>query len=81
MIFQFVLHARPDIKRNSGDYSTKVPPLPIPNREVKLRHADGTAYCGRVGSRRLRREILEVEILRGFFAFISFGFSLHEGCG
>ena len=45
-----MLHARPDIKRNSGDYSTKVPPLPIPNREVKLRHADGTAYCGRVGS-------------------------------
>ena len=40
------------IKRYSGDYSTKVPPLPIPNREVKLRHADGTADCGRVGSRR-----------------------------
>ena len=38
------------IKRYSGDYSTKVPPLPIPNREVKLRHADGTADCGRVGS-------------------------------
>ena len=33
-------------KRNSGDYSTKVPPLPIPNREVKLRHADGTAQVG-----------------------------------
>ena len=32
------------IKRYSGDYGTKVPPLPIPNREVKLRHADGTAY-------------------------------------
>ena len=27
-----------------GDYSTRVPPLPIPNREVKPRHADGTAY-------------------------------------
>ncbi len=27
----------------SGDYSTEVPPLPIPNREVKLSHADGTA--------------------------------------
>ena len=38
--------------RYSGDYGTKVPPLPIPNREVKLRHADGTADCGRVGSRR-----------------------------
>ena len=30
----------------SGDYGTKVPPLPIPNREVKLRHADGTAQVG-----------------------------------
>ena len=27
----------------SGDYSTGVPPLPIPNREVKPGHADGTA--------------------------------------
>ena len=27
----------------SGDYSTEVPPLPIPNREVKPYHADGTA--------------------------------------
>ena len=27
-----------------GDYSTSVPPLPIPNREVKPRHADGTAF-------------------------------------
>ena len=34
------------IKRYSGDYGTKVPPLPIPNREVKLRHADGTAQVG-----------------------------------
>ena len=33
-------------KRYSGDYGTKVPPLPIPNREVKLRHADGTAQVG-----------------------------------
>ena len=24
-------------------YSTRVPPLPIPNREVKPCHADGTA--------------------------------------
>ena len=27
-----------------GDYSTRVPPLPIPNREVKPCHADGTAH-------------------------------------
>ncbi len=40
-------------KRYSGGYSSEVPPLPIPNREVKLTHADGTAIrCGRVGSRR-----------------------------
>ena len=35
-----------EYKRYSGDYGTKVPPLPIPNREVKLRHADGTAQVG-----------------------------------
>ena len=35
-----------------GGYSSEVPPLPIPNREVKLTNADGTAYLGgRVGSR------------------------------
>ena len=27
----------------SGGYSDGVPPLPIPNREVKPNHADGTA--------------------------------------
>ena len=38
-----------------GGYSSGVPPLPIPNREVKPVHADGTAVtCGRVGSRLLR---------------------------
>ena len=42
-------------KRNkSGGYSRGVPPLPIPNREVKPTRADGTApQCGRVGRRRL----------------------------
>ena len=35
-----------------GGYSGEVPPLPIPNREVKLTGADGTAsLCGRVGNR------------------------------
>ena len=29
--------------RDLGGYSSEVPPLPIPNREVKLTHADGTA--------------------------------------
>ena len=30
-------------KYNLGGYSGEVPPLPIPNREVKLTRADGTA--------------------------------------
>ena len=36
----------------SGGYCVGVPPLPIPNREVKPDCADGTAIqCGRVGGR------------------------------
>ena len=30
-------------KYDLGGYSGEVPPLPIPNREVKLTRADGTA--------------------------------------
>ena len=30
-------------KQDLGGYSGEVPPLPIPNREVKLTNADGTA--------------------------------------
>ena len=42
------------LQRLSGGYSGGVPPLPIPNREVKPVIADGTAMqCGRVGSRLL----------------------------
>ena len=41
-------------KRLSGGYCSGVPPLPIPNREVKPACADGTAMqCGRVGGRLL----------------------------
>ena len=40
-----------------GGYCGGVPPLPIPNREVKPVCADGTAMqCGRVGDRLLLRE-------------------------
>ena len=40
------------VDKDLGGYSSEVPPLPIPNREVKLANADGTAFsCGRVGSR------------------------------
>ena len=38
-----------------GGYSDGVPPLPIPNREVKPISADGTAFTrGRVGSRHFK---------------------------
>lgn len=44
-------------KRTLGGYCGGVPPLPIPNREVKPACADGTAMqCGRVGGRHLYRE-------------------------
>ena len=44
----------------SGGYCGGVPPLPIPNREVKPACADGTAMqCGRVGGRHFfKREAL-----------------------
>ena len=35
-----------DFRRSLGDYSGGVPPLPIPNREVKPASADGTAIVG-----------------------------------
>ena len=45
----------PSLTYNLGGYSAEVPPLPIPNRVVKLSIADGTALrCGRVGSRHFR---------------------------
>ena len=53
----------------SGGYCGEVPPLPIPNREVKLTCADGTAMqCGRVGSRLLLLRASDFErFLRLFF--------------
>jgi hypothetical protein len=30
----------------TGDYTARVPPVPIPNTEVKPRWADGTARAG-----------------------------------
>ena len=34
------------MSRYSAGYSNGVPPLPIPNREVKPVYADGTAQVG-----------------------------------
>ena len=55
----------------SGGYCGEVPPLPIPNREVKLTCADGTAMqCGRVGSRLLLSRASDFErFLRLFWSF------------
>ena len=47
------------LRELSGGYCGGVPPLPIPNREVKPTCADGTAMqCGRVGGRHLLQSTL-----------------------
>ena len=60
----------------SGGYCGEVPPLPIPNREVKLTCADGTAMqCGRVGSRLLSISEASITKVVGAFLFsCSFAF-------
>ena len=59
-----------------GGYCGEVPPLPIPNREVKLTCADGTAMqCGRVGSRLLSISEASITKVVGAFLFsCSFAF-------
>ena len=55
-------------ERYCGGYSGEDPPLPIPNREVKLTIADGTAIPGgRVGSRHFLIQSLQDSSLGGFF--------------
>ena len=41
---EIVLQGLSDMSPYSGGYSVGVPPLPIPNREVKPVRADGTAH-------------------------------------
>ena len=54
----------------SGGYCGEVPPLPIPNREVKLTCANGTAMqCGRVGSRLLLSRASDFERFLRLFCF------------
>ena len=56
-----------------GGYSGEDPPLPIPNREVKLTIADGTAPPGgRVGSCHFLLEALR-HMSRSFFVFMVCG--------
>ena len=57
----------------SGGYSCGVPPLPIPNREVKPARADGTAMqCGRVGRRLLLMGALVPITEQGHFFFVPY---------
>ena len=52
----------------SGGYCSGVPPLPIPNREVKPACADGTAMqCGRVGGRHFFMRSPDSAMSQGFF--------------
>ena len=46
---------------NGGDDSREDPPVPIPNTEVKLSYADGTASRGRVGSCRLSNKVTDTQ--------------------
>ena len=58
----------------SGGYCSGVPPLPIPNREVKPACADGTAMqCGRVGGRRLYQEPCYHSDSRASFFLVGLG--------
>ena len=63
----------------SGGYCGEVPPLPIPNREVKLTCADGTAMqCGRVGSRLLLSRASDFERFLRLFCFLADWFFLTQ---
>ena len=58
------------MNEQSGGYSGGVPPLPIPNREVKPAIADGTAMqCGRVGSCLFSVEASGADMVSGGFFF------------
>ena len=55
----------------SGDYSTGVPPLPIPNREVKPVTPMVLRNSGRVGSRRFQKKppcLIRIRRLCSFLA-------------
>ena len=65
----------------SGGYCGEVPPLPIPNREVKLTCADGTAMqCGRVGSRLLLLRASDFERFLRLFCFHADFILSHADC-
>ena len=66
----------------SGGYCGGVPPLPIPNREVKPACADGTAMqCGRVGGRLLSHTGEPRRLVSGALLFSSGGMEAERGKG
>ena len=67
--FQLIAFASEPCQPYSGGYGDGVPPLPIPNREVKPVHADGTASSGRVGSRPLFNQCEKASSRNGQEAF------------
>ena len=59
------------LRELSGGYCGGVPPLPIPNREVKPTCADGTAMqCGRVGNRLLSVRASRTKVFGALFVYI-----------
>ena len=52
----------------SGIYSNRVPPLPIPNREVKPISADGTAERWESRSMPIFKRLVSNEARRFFYA-------------
>ena len=66
----------------SGGYCGGVPPLPIPNREVKPACADGTAMqCGRVGGRLLSHTGEPRRLVSGALLFSFGGMEAERGKG
>ena len=64
-------------EETSGGYCGGVPPLPIPNREVKPTYADGTAMqCGRVGSRLLFKSKQSLISSNTFEAFLYYSYAV-----
>ena len=57
----------------SGGYSDGVPPLPIPNREVKPDRADGTAHPRESRSPPFYNKPRDSKETRGFVAFERIG--------
>ena len=64
-------------ERYCGGYSGEDPPLPIPNREVKLTIADGTAIPGgRVGSRHFLIQSPRHQLMSGTFCVYEYLYGL-----